>query len=160
MSLFHPMDCSPPGTSVLGILQARILEWAAMSSCRGASQPRDRTCVSYICCIGSGFFITSATWDALRLVSCFFFGLGGCKVSSIAGLTRYTLEGMGYFQWMSSKRCMKKQAYDTHKKYRMNEQLYKWYYKVRVFNIPTVRTWGLTCLGVFYGGNRKGCLKL
>ena len=74
MSLFHPMDCSPPGTSVLGILQARILEWAAMSSCRGASQPRDRTCVSYICCIGSGFFITSATWDALRLVSCLFVG--------------------------------------------------------------------------------------
>ena len=36
----------------MGILQARILEWVAMSSCRGSSPPRDRTCVSYISCIG------------------------------------------------------------------------------------------------------------
>ena len=34
------MDCSPPGSSVHGILQARILEWVSMSSSRGASQPR------------------------------------------------------------------------------------------------------------------------
>ena len=33
----EPMDCSPPGSSVLGILQARILEWVAISSSRGAS---------------------------------------------------------------------------------------------------------------------------
>ena len=32
---FYPMDCSPPGASVLGILQARILEWVAISSSRG-----------------------------------------------------------------------------------------------------------------------------
>ena len=37
------MDCSPPGASVHGILQARILEWVAMPSSRGSSQPRDRT---------------------------------------------------------------------------------------------------------------------
>ena len=46
------MDCSPPGLSVHRILQARILEWVAMPSCRGSSQPRDRTQVSYIYCIG------------------------------------------------------------------------------------------------------------
>ena len=34
-------DCSPPGSSILGILQARILEWVAVSSSRGSSQPRD-----------------------------------------------------------------------------------------------------------------------
>ena len=38
------MDCSPPGSSVHGILQARILEWAAMPSFRESSQPREQTC--------------------------------------------------------------------------------------------------------------------
>ena len=46
------MDCSPPGSCVHGILQARILEWVAMSSSRGASQFTDQTHVSYISCIG------------------------------------------------------------------------------------------------------------
>ena len=44
--LCNPMDCSLPGSSVRGVLQARILEWAAMSSSRGSSQPKDWTCVS------------------------------------------------------------------------------------------------------------------
>ena len=42
------MDCCPPGSSVHGILLARILEWVAISYPRGSSQPRDRTCVSCI----------------------------------------------------------------------------------------------------------------
>ena len=37
------MDCSPPGSSVCGIFQARILEWVAVSFSRGYSQPRDQT---------------------------------------------------------------------------------------------------------------------
>ena len=49
------MDCSPPGSSVHGILQARILEWVAISSSRESSQPRDRTQVS---CIAGRFFTT------------------------------------------------------------------------------------------------------
>ena len=40
-TLFHPMDCSLPGSSVHGILQAGILEWVAMPSSRRSSQPRD-----------------------------------------------------------------------------------------------------------------------
>ena len=40
------MDCSLPGSSVQGIFQARILEWAAISFSRGSSQPRNRTQVS------------------------------------------------------------------------------------------------------------------
>ena len=48
-TLCNPMDCSPPGSSVHVILQARILEWVAISFSRGSSPPRDRTCVS---CIG------------------------------------------------------------------------------------------------------------
>ena len=46
------MDCSPPGTSVHGILQARILEWIAIPFPRGSSRPRDRTRVSCVSCIG------------------------------------------------------------------------------------------------------------
>ena len=49
------MDCSPPGSSVHGILQARILEWVVMPSSRGSSQPRDRTHISYVSCIGRHF---------------------------------------------------------------------------------------------------------
>ena len=46
------MDWGPPGSSVHGFLQARILEWAATPSSRGSSQPRDRTRISYVSCIG------------------------------------------------------------------------------------------------------------
>ena len=41
LTLCDPMDCSLPGSSVHGISQARILEWVAISSSRGSSQPRD-----------------------------------------------------------------------------------------------------------------------
>ena len=44
LTLCDPMDCSPPGSSVHGILQIRILEWVAISSSRGSPQPRDWTC--------------------------------------------------------------------------------------------------------------------
>ena len=46
--LCDPMDCSPPGSSLHGILQARVLEWVAISFSRGSSQPRDRTQVSHV----------------------------------------------------------------------------------------------------------------
>ena len=44
--------------------QARILEWVAISSSRGSSQPRDQTQVSYVSSIGRQFFTTSAAWGA------------------------------------------------------------------------------------------------
>ena len=49
--LCNPMDYSWSGFSVYGILQARILEWIAIAFSRRSSQPRNRTCVSYISCI-------------------------------------------------------------------------------------------------------------
>ena len=48
LTLCDPVDCSPPGSSVHGILQARILEWGAISFSRGSSQPRDQTQVPRI----------------------------------------------------------------------------------------------------------------
>ena len=41
LTLCNPMDCSPLGSSVHGVLQARIPEWVAISSSRGSSRPRD-----------------------------------------------------------------------------------------------------------------------
>ena len=49
LTLCDPVDCSLPGSSVHEILQARILEWVAISFSRGSSRPRDRTQAS---CIG------------------------------------------------------------------------------------------------------------
>ena len=43
LTLWDPMDCSPPGSSVCGILQARVLEWVAIPSSRGPSWLRDQT---------------------------------------------------------------------------------------------------------------------
>ena len=61
--LCNPMDCSPPGSSVQGILQARILEWVAMPFSRQSCWPRDRTWVSYI----AGRFFTICEPPAQKL---------------------------------------------------------------------------------------------
>ena len=50
----NPMDCSPPGFSVYGIFQARILDWISICFSRESSRPRDRTCIS---CIGRGILL-------------------------------------------------------------------------------------------------------
>ena len=64
LTLCNPMEHTPPVFSVCGILQARILEWVAMSSSRGSSQPRDRTHVSHLPALTGAFFTISATWGA------------------------------------------------------------------------------------------------
>ena len=58
LTLCDPMDCSPPGSSVHGILQARILEWVVSSS-RGSSQAKNRICAS---CIGRRILYHCTTW--------------------------------------------------------------------------------------------------
>ena len=55
-ALCDPMDCSPPGSSDHGILQARSLEWVAIFFFRGSFSSRDQTCVSCITCFASGSF--------------------------------------------------------------------------------------------------------
>ena len=59
LTLCDPMGCSPPGSSVHGIIQRRILEWAAVPSSRGSSRPRVWTCISCFSCIGRWFFTSS-----------------------------------------------------------------------------------------------------
>ena len=68
----EPMDCSPPGSSVHGIFQARILEWVATSFSRGSSWTRDWTHVS---CLAGVFFTTEPPVlhlfvVALQLLNC------------------------------------------------------------------------------------------
>ena len=60
-TLCNPMDHSVPGSSVHGILQARILEWVIMPSCKGSFWPGDGTHVS---CVAGRFFTHWATWEA------------------------------------------------------------------------------------------------
>ena len=52
LALCNPMGCSPPGYSVHGMLQARILEWVAVPSSRESSRPRDQACVFSVPFIG------------------------------------------------------------------------------------------------------------
>ena len=109
--LCNPMDCSAPGSSVHGILQARILEWVVMPSSRGSSQPRDQT---HISCIGRWILYHWATSEALPEVAqpiaggtmTFLFlydpSLGsefsGSKTASGIGLTQMML-GMFSLRW-------------------------------------------------------------
>ena len=61
LTLCNPMERSLPGSSVHGILQARIVEWVTISFCRASSQPRDQTQVS---CIAGWFFTVWTTREA------------------------------------------------------------------------------------------------
>ena len=60
LTLCDPVHCNPPGSSVHGISQLKILEWVAISSSRGSSWPRDRTHVS---CIGRRILYHWITWE-------------------------------------------------------------------------------------------------
>ena len=73
-TLCNPMDCRTPGSSLHGILQARILEWVAISSSRGSSQPKDQSCDSctgkqilhcghHLACLKMG-----PTWDSFSVL--------------------------------------------------------------------------------------------
>ena len=59
------MDCSPPGSTVHGILQTRILECTGMPSSKGSSQPRIEPMSLTSPALVSQFFTTSTTWELL-----------------------------------------------------------------------------------------------
>ena len=64
-TLCNPIDGSPPGSPVPGILQARKLEWVAIPSSRGSSPPGFETMFIKSPALTGGFFTTSTTWEAL-----------------------------------------------------------------------------------------------
>ena len=80
----NPTDCSPPGSSVLQISQARILEQVAISFSRGSSRPRDQTGISCSSYIGrqSLYHWSSATWEAQSFILSF--EVGKCESSNFA----------------------------------------------------------------------------
>ena len=88
-TLCNPMDCSPPGSSVWMILQARILEWVAMLSSRGSSWPRDWTHVSYVACISRQVLYPSTTWEA---------PCSGCSVWFPPISTQHPWHSLGKYQ--------------------------------------------------------------
>ena len=61
LTLCNPVDCSPSGSSVLGILQARVLEWVVLPPSWKSSQPKDLT---HSPVLAGGFFTTGTTWEA------------------------------------------------------------------------------------------------
>ena len=63
-TLCNPVDCSPPGSSLHGILQQRLLEWVAISYSRGSSPPKDQTQSRASSALARGFLTTGATWEA------------------------------------------------------------------------------------------------
>ena len=64
-SFCDTVDCSPPGSSVHGILQARILEWVAIHFSRGSSLPKDELTSLMSPALAGVFFSTGATWEAI-----------------------------------------------------------------------------------------------
>ena len=58
------MDCSPPGSSVHGILQARVLEWVAMPSSGDLPNPGIKPASPVSLALAGGFFTTRAIWEA------------------------------------------------------------------------------------------------
>ena len=63
-TLCDPMDCSPPGSSVHGIFQTRILEWIACPSPGDLPDPGIEPASLMSPSLAGGFFTTSATWEA------------------------------------------------------------------------------------------------
>ena len=64
LTLCNPMDCSPPGSSVHGILQARMWEWVALLSSRDLLNPGIKPVSLTSPALAGSFFITRATWEA------------------------------------------------------------------------------------------------
>ena len=65
-TLYHPMDCSLPGSSVHGIFQARILEWVTISTSRGSSHPGIEPTSLVSAALACRFFTNYTTWEAYK----------------------------------------------------------------------------------------------
>ena len=69
LTLGNTMDCSLPGSSVHGMLKARILEWVAISSSRRPTQPREQTLSFMSPALTDKYLTTSATREAGELLT-------------------------------------------------------------------------------------------
>ena len=85
-TLCHPMECSPPGSSVHGVLQARKLEWVAIPFSRETSQPRARTRVSHT----AGRFFT--IWTTRKVPSYSYVHGGSKEIRHLFHKVKHTIE--------------------------------------------------------------------
>ena len=102
-----PMDCSLPGSSVHRISQARTLEWAAISSSRGTSQPRDWTQVSCASCTGRRVLYHWATREAhtvLNIIKPFHLLLQLCMLAIVITPAQWRL------RWREAVMCPRQAA--------------------------------------------------
>ena len=90
-TLWDLMDCSLPGSSIHGILQARILEWIATSYSRGYSWFRGQIDISCYSCIGRWILYHWATWEAHFLNRFIVFFLLGLRVFQYILVTFYQI---------------------------------------------------------------------
>ena len=102
--LCDPMDCSPPGSSAHGILQARILEWAALPFSRGPSWPKDGTRVS--CTVGRFFTIWATLLINMKWVFMAAVTSQGEEFEP-EHLSTYSVQGVAYFSWQN---CFKEKG--------------------------------------------------
>ena len=114
-TLCDPMDYSPPGSSLPGMLQARILGWVAMPSSRRSSQSRDQTQVS---CIAARFFTIWATREALVYMQ-------------IYGLTLK--------QNIVKQRLSFESSPSQHYEISLNYQIFQWAQPSSFFSLPTLQ---------------------
>ena len=70
--LCNPLDCSPPGSFIHGIFQARALEWVAIPSSRESTWFRDWISISCISCIGRWILYHWASWELVAIILCVF----------------------------------------------------------------------------------------
>ena len=89
-ALCDPVDCSLRGSSVQGILLARILEWVAISSSRGSSRPKDWT---LLFCIGRLVLYPWATWESmLNIILCLQLLFYNSSIFKSIGMRTYHME--------------------------------------------------------------------
>ena len=96
LTLCIPLDSSLPGSSVLGIFLARILDWVAISYSRGSSQPRDQSWVSCVSCNAGGFFIRWAIKEVIWVPYIF------------CGLTPYQIHALAFLLHLSKSKHLSK----------------------------------------------------
>ena len=95
------MDCSPPGSSVHGNFQARILDCVAISFSRGSFWPRDWTHVSCVSCSGKWILYHCATWETFthayyELNLHFFLKVQYQLTTGLTGRHRWTHQRLAY----------------------------------------------------------------
>ena len=90
LTLCDPMDCTLPGSSAHGILQARILKWVAIPFSRGSSQHRDPTHFSHVSCIGRGVLLPPVPAGKPLLLCSFNFSIMYGRMKDIDSRGRFS----------------------------------------------------------------------